>query len=88
LDGGHQKVYQVPQWQKDQVPEEVKQAAREMGQKAFKERLKEINMSEYDADIYEKFSGSVKSQVQSLRVVLESLQAKGGALSNLHISSL
>jgi hypothetical protein len=25
LDGGHQKVYQVPQWQKDQVPEEVKQ---------------------------------------------------------------
>lgn len=77
LDGGHQKVYQVPQWQKDQVPEEVKQAAREMGQKAFKERLKEINMSEYDADIYEKFSGSVKSQVQSLRVVLESLQAKG-----------
>lgn len=77
LDGGHQKVYQVPQWQKDQVPEEVKQAAREMAQKAFKERLKEINMSEYDADTYEKFSGSVKSQVQSLRVVLESLQAKG-----------
>ncbi|XP_063429829.1 von Willebrand factor A domain-containing protein 8-like [Mytilus trossulus] len=77
LDGGHSKVYQVPQWQKDQVPEEVKKAAREMAQKAFKERLKEINMSEYDAETYEKFSGSVRSQVQSLRVVLDSLQAKG-----------
>lgn len=77
MDGGHKKVYQVPQWQKDQVPEEVLKAAREMAQKAFKERLKEINMSEYDADTYEKFSGSVRSQVQSLRVVLDSLQAKG-----------
>lgn len=77
LDGGHQKVYQVPQSEKDQVPEEVKQAAREMAQKAFAERLKEINMSEYDADTYEKFSNSVRNQVQSLRVVLDSLQAKG-----------
>lgn len=77
MDGGHKKVYQVPQWQKDQVPEEVLKAAREMSQKAFKERLKEINMSEYDAETYEKFSGSVRSQVQSLRVVLDSLQAKG-----------
>ncbi|XP_060089562.1 von Willebrand factor A domain-containing protein 8 [Heteronotia binoei] len=76
LDAGH-KVYQVSQAEKDAVPEEVKRAAREMGEKAFKQRLKEIKMSEYDAATYERFSGAVRRQVQLLRVILDSLQAKG-----------
>ncbi|XP_076841646.1 von Willebrand factor A domain-containing protein 8 isoform X2 [Brachyhypopomus gauderio] len=76
LDAGH-KVYQVSQTEKDSVPEEVKRAAREMAEKAFKERLKEIEMSEYDADTYERFSSAVRPQVQSLRIILDSLQAKG-----------
>ncbi|KAK1902425.1 von Willebrand factor A domain containing protein 8 [Dissostichus eleginoides] len=76
LDAGH-KVHQVSQAEKDTVPEEVRKAAREMGEKAFKERLKEINMSEYDAAMYERFSSAVSRQVQSLRIVLDSLQAKG-----------
>lgn len=76
LDAGH-KVYQVSQAEKDAVPEEVKRAAREMAEKAFKQRLKEIQMSEYDASTYERFSGAVRRQVQSLRVILDSLQAKG-----------
>ncbi|XP_032888798.1 von Willebrand factor A domain-containing protein 8 [Amblyraja radiata] len=76
LDAGH-KVHQVSQAEKDAVPEEVKRAAREMGEKAFKERLKEIHMSEYDAATYERFSGAVRRQVQSIRVILDSLQAKG-----------
>ena len=33
-------------------------------------------MSEYDAEMYESFSSRVRRQVQSLRVILESLQAK------------
>ena len=37
LDLGHD-VYQIPDWQKEQLPEEVRAAARAMGQKAFKER--------------------------------------------------
>lgn len=37
-------------------------------------RLKEINMSEYDADTYERFSKAVRRQVQSLRIILDSLQ--------------
>ena len=37
LDIG-QDVFQVPDWQKDMVPEEVRRAAREMGEKAFRER--------------------------------------------------
>uniref|UniRef100_A0A8C9Z2I1 von Willebrand factor A domain-containing protein 8 n=1 Tax=Sander lucioperca TaxID=283035 RepID=A0A8C9Z2I1_SANLU len=76
LDAGH-KVYQVSQAEKDAVPEEVRRAAREMGEKAFKERLKEIDMSEYDAATYERFSNAVRRQVQSLRIILDSLQAKG-----------
>ncbi|XP_070607481.1 von Willebrand factor A domain-containing protein 8 isoform X1 [Erythrolamprus reginae] len=76
LDGGHQ-VYQISQAEKDAVPEEVKKAAREMGEKAFKQRLKEIQMSEYDASTYERFSGAVRRQVQSLRIILDNLQAKG-----------
>lgn len=76
LDAGH-KVYQVPQHEKDAVPEHVREAARDMARKAFKERLREINMSEYDADVYEDFSKAVRNQVSSLRVILDSLQAKG-----------
>lgn len=76
LDSGH-KVYQISQIEKDAVPDNVKKAAREMGEKAFKERLKEIQMSEYDASTYERFSGAVRRQVQSLRIILDSLQAKG-----------
>ncbi|KTF83224.1 hypothetical protein cypCar_00026056 [Cyprinus carpio] len=37
LDAGH-KVYQISQAEKDAVPDEVKRAAREMGEKAFKQR--------------------------------------------------
>uniref|UniRef100_A0A3Q4HWX0 von Willebrand factor A domain-containing protein 8 n=1 Tax=Neolamprologus brichardi TaxID=32507 RepID=A0A3Q4HWX0_NEOBR len=76
LDAGH-KVYQISQVEKDAVPEEVRKAAREMAEKAFKERLKEIDMSEYDAATYERFSSAVRRQVQSLRIILDSLQAKG-----------
>ncbi|NXS98788.1 VWA8 protein, partial [Jacana jacana] len=73
LDAGH-RVYQISQAEKDAVPEEVKRAAREMGEKAFKQRLKEIQMSEYDASTYERFSGAVRRQVQSLRIILDNLQ--------------
>ncbi|GFR87627.1 von Willebrand factor A domain-containing protein 8-like [Elysia marginata] len=76
LDAGH-KVFQVPQWEKDAVPEHVKQAAREMGRKAYMQKLKEIEMSEYDGRLYEQYSAGVRRQVQSLRVILDSLQAKG-----------
>ncbi|XP_003412650.2 von Willebrand factor A domain-containing protein 8 isoform X2 [Loxodonta africana] len=76
LDAGH-AVYQVSEAEKDAVPEEVKRAAREMGQRAFQQRLKEIQMSEYDAASYERFSAAVRRQVHSLRVILDNLQAKG-----------
>ncbi|XP_061647340.1 von Willebrand factor A domain-containing protein 8 isoform X2 [Phyllopteryx taeniolatus] len=75
LDAGH-KVFQVSQAEKDAVPEHVRRAAREMAEKAFRDRLKEIDMSEYDATTYERFSSAVRKQVQSLRIILDALQAK------------
>lgn len=73
LDSGHD-VTQIPDWQKMNIPPEVLLAAREMGLKAWKERLKQIKMSEYDGEMYDRFSHAVKRQVQSLRVILENLQ--------------
>ena len=37
LDLGHE-IVQVPDWEKEAVPQEVQQAAREMAQKAYRER--------------------------------------------------
>lgn len=75
LDAGH-TVHQLSDEEKNAVPEHVKKAAREMGLKAFKERLKEIQMSEYDAKLYNEYSSSVQNQVQALKVILSNLQAK------------
>lgn len=47
-----------------------------MGRKAFQEKLKEIGMSGYDASLYSQFSGAVHREVQSLRTILGTLQAK------------
>ncbi|GLG92294.1 Uncharacterized protein GBIM_00022, partial [Gryllus bimaculatus] len=69
-------IPRVSQAEKDAVPEHVKKAAHEMAQKAFKQRLREIQMSEYDASVYQQYLGSVAAQVQALRVILGSLQAK------------
>ncbi|XP_059052100.1 von Willebrand factor A domain-containing protein 8 [Achroia grisella] len=75
LDKGHD-VHQLSQAEKDDVPEHVKKAAREMNRKAFEERLKEIKMSEYDANLYGQFLKAVQPQIGALRGVLAELQAK------------
>lgn len=75
LDKGH-KVHQLSDAEKDDIPDHVKKAAREMNRKAFSDKLSEIKMSSYDHSIYEAFSAPVRKQVQQLRVILSSLQAK------------
>ncbi|XP_043278620.1 von Willebrand factor A domain-containing protein 8 isoform X2 [Venturia canescens] len=75
LDAGH-TVHQLSDEEKNLVPEHVRKAAREMGQRAFKQRLKDIRMSEYDHNVYSQFRDAVAKQIQSLRVILDSLQAK------------
>ena len=58
LDAGHD-VHQVSDEVKNQVPEHIRKAAREMNRKAYAERLREIKMSEHDAAMYEQFSSQV-----------------------------
>lgn len=67
---------QLSDEEKNAVPEHIQKAAREMGQKAFQEKLREIGMSGYDHSIYSQFSNAVAKQVQSLRVILGNIQAK------------
>jgi hypothetical protein len=55
------------------VPEHVKKAAREMGQRAFKQRLREIQMSKYDAQLYGQFSDAVSRQVIVTYVFIRSV---------------
>lgn len=75
LDSGH-KVHQLSDAEKDDIPEEVKAAARAMNRKAFEEKLKEIEMSAHDHNIYAQFSNPVKPHVNTLRNILNSLEAK------------
>ena len=75
LDSGN-PIHQVSDEQKQNVPEHVRKAAREMAQKAFRERLREIQMSEYDHDIYKKYADNIKKPVQQLRNILDGLEAK------------
>lgn len=69
LDAGH-TVHQLSDEEKNAVPEHIKKAAREMGLKAFQQRLREINMSEYDHEVYSKFSNAVQGQVKALRTII------------------
>lgn len=75
LDAGY-KVFQLPDSEKQAVPPEIREAARKMAKKAYKDKLREIDMSEYDAEIYESFLDNVKKQINILRVILDGLQAK------------
>ena len=75
LDMGHD-VHQVSDEVKQQVPEHIRKAAREMNRKAFEERLREIQMSAYDAELYDRYAQPVRKQVTALKTIISALQAK------------
>jgi len=75
LDKGF-NVHQVSQEAKDEVPEHVLKAAREMAKEALRKRLEEIGMSEYDMEQYHRYHDKVSRQIKQLRVILEGVQAK------------
>ncbi|XP_055693554.1 von Willebrand factor A domain-containing protein 8 [Lutzomyia longipalpis] len=75
LDSGN-PVHQLSDEEKDDIPDEVKKAAREMNRRAYEERLREIKLSKYDHSVYEQYSLPVQKQVKELRVILNALQAK------------
>eukprot|EP00039_Didymoeca_costata_P004596 m.74562 g.74562 ORF g.74562 m.74562 type:complete len:1871 (+) comp12470_c0_seq4:171-5783(+) len=75
LDKGHD-VHQLSDEEKDAVPEDIKQAARKLNREAYEKRLKELEISEYDADLYNSFLSQVEKEVKELRVILSGLEAK------------
>lgn len=72
LDSGNQ-VFQVSDQVKQSVPEHVRKAARELGEKAFRERLREIQMTPYDHELYMQYYNNVKKPIQQLRNILEGI---------------
>lgn len=47
-----------------------------MANKALTKKLEEIDMSTYDAHIYERYHQNVKHAVEQMRVILEGLEAQ------------
>ncbi|KAK0400469.1 hypothetical protein QR680_015263 [Steinernema hermaphroditum] len=75
LDAGHD-VHQMAQSAKDQVPGHILKKAREIAKAEYKKKLKEIDMSEYDADAYNQLYGKIERQATILKNVVDSLEAK------------
>ena len=47
-----------------------------MNRKAYEERLRAIKLSEFDSQVYEGYASQVRKQIQSLKNIINSLQAK------------
>lgn len=75
MDSGH-PVYQISDEEKRNVSQEALEAARAMAQEALEAKLKEIEMSQEDALLYEDYSHAVKGQVTQLRTILQGIQSK------------
>ena len=50
---------------KQALSPEVRKMAREMAQKAFEEKLREIKMSKYEGNVYEEYLGPIRPQVRT-----------------------
>lgn len=75
LDGGHD-IHQLSDELKAQVSPEALAAAREMAAAAHAERLKEIDMSPFEADAYSRIVSGVRREIRQLRNVLEGHEAR------------
>jgi len=69
-------VHQLTDEEKSAVSQEVKAAAKEMAKKALEKKLKEINISESDLQMYLSYVQAVSQQVSQLRVILAAVDAK------------
>lgn len=74
-DNGH-PVFKLGDAIKEMVPEEVKEAAKKMGQEALKKKLEEIQMSSFEADVYNGIYGRIINHVNQLKSIMDSVQPK------------
>jgi MoxR-like ATPase len=75
LDLGH-KVHQVSDEMKAQVSEESLRRAKEMGERALEEKLKELNMGKLDWERYDSLRQRVDIQIQQLQVLLKDIKRR------------
>jgi len=75
LDRGH-KVHQVSDSAKAEVSEEQERVAREMAEKALKDKLEEIEMGEGEFEMYEGLVSPIRGDISNLRQSLGSVEAK------------
>jgi MoxR-like ATPase len=75
LDLGH-KVHQVSDEMKAQVTEEAQRRAREMGERALEEKLKELKMGKLDWERYDRLHQRVEVQIQQLQVHLKDIKRR------------
>ncbi|KAI9094100.1 AAA domain-containing protein [Phlyctochytrium arcticum] len=69
-------IVRLPDDIKNDVPDHIKQAAQQMGREALERRLKEIQMSSYEAGVYKDIYDNVRQEIMQLKVILEGVQAK------------
>ncbi|GAA6044030.1 hypothetical protein JCM8097_004313 [Rhodosporidiobolus ruineniae] len=80
--GGYKRLYkggdikQVSDSLKADVPDEIKDRAREMARKELAERLAELDMSSGQAAVHSRYHDAVAGQVPALVAFLENLEAK------------
>ncbi|KAI0089424.1 AAA domain-containing protein [Irpex rosettiformis] len=80
--GGYKRLYkghdikQVSDQLKNDVPDEIKEKAREMARQELARRLEELNMSEADAKAYGVHLEAVQGHIVQLHDLLENLSAK------------
>jgi hypothetical protein len=61
--------------EKDPIAEDVAAAASELKREEWRKALQAIDMSEDDADKYERYKDGVRTEIRELRVTLEGLEA-------------
>jgi von Willebrand factor A domain-containing protein 8 len=76
LDRGH-KVHQVSDEAKAEVSEEAKEAGQRIAEKALKDRLREIGMSETEHERYSHFLRPIQWDIANLRTTLQSVKVSG-----------
>ncbi|GAA5995340.1 uncharacterized protein JCM10292_005112 [Rhodotorula paludigena] len=80
--GGYMRLYkghdihQIPDGLKAQVPDELKDRARDMARRELAAKLAEIDMSSAQASMYSRYHDNVAAHVHQLATFLENLEAK------------
>ncbi len=74
LFAGHD-VNQVPQSQKDAVPEHIRRQAREMAREALAKKLAEEGMTSHEGATYHSYVTEMAPQIQRLRNIFDSVEA-------------